>query len=64
MSTPSRSRARLAALAFILGLAPTLASCQSVLQGLYDERARDECEQIVDPDTRRACLSDLAGEPR
>jgi hypothetical protein len=46
----------------ILVMAWPLAGCAGFAQGLYDERAEQECEQIVDIDARRACLSALADE--
>lgn len=39
-----------------------LAGCAGFLQGVYDERAEDECEQIINVDERRACLNAAADE--
>lgn len=39
-----------------------LAGCASFWQGAYDERAEQECEQIIDVDDRRACLAALEDE--
>ena len=39
------------------------AGCASFMQGVYDERAEEECEQIVNIDDRRACLAAVLDHP-
>ncbi|XBQ16286.1 MAG: hypothetical protein ABL308_00050 [Oceanicaulis sp.] len=41
---------------------PLLAGCETFLQDVYDERAEDECEQILDTEAQRACLNELEDE--
>lgn len=36
-----------------------LCGCASLFEGVYDERAEDECEELRNPDAYRACLNDL-----
>ena len=41
-----------------------LCGCASLFEGVYDERAEDECEELRNPDAYRACLNDLEDHQR
>lgn len=50
----------------LLGVLAALAlgGCASTLQGVYDEQARTECEQISDASARSACFDRVAQNSR
>lgn len=50
---------RRALVVLALALPLLLCGCASLFQGVYDERAEDECEELRNSDAYRACINDL-----